>query len=237
MRTETKAILATIALSLPSAAAHAATINVDQEVGQAMESEFGMSSGTSTHGRHLGGMLLTATYSDGTSEDLVWNAYSGHGDVTGSGLYMSFTWDYFRLTTTKFLTTLSMDAAPANAIFDTLFLGEGDVGNTPGTSYGFTYRMRDGDELGGDISVTYSNQMSIKGADAQGDAYTKMRIDYTGLDGGGLLGYTGFSTDLDSIMVAGDLNPVGISEVPLPAGLPLLLAGLGLLGLQRRKAN
>lgn len=218
-----------------SFSANAATVTMQQDAGVGVESEYGMSAKTSTHGRHLGGMQLTASYLDGTTEDLVWQAYSGHGDVTGSGLYMFFAWDHFELTTTKRLTSLSMDAASGNAIFDIFTLEEGEDGNTTGTARGFSYRMRDAENLNGNVDVTYSNLMSLKGTEAQGDAYTHMLIDYSGLEGGGFLGYVEFATDMDSLAVAGDLNPVSVSNMPLPAGMPLLLAGLGVLGLYKRK--
>ena len=120
--------------------------------------------------------------------------------------------------------TVEMDEI--GRIFDILRRRDGD---TPTTRTGFAFYITGGDPLDGEIDVTYSNEVILRNDDHQGDAYTEMEVDFSGLFGGGLEGELAFLTDFDTLAVEGDLNPV-----PLPGGLPLLATGALLFGLGRR---
>ena len=119
-----------------------------------------------------------------------------------------------------------------NTFFDIIGSKGDDPTNTIGTDWGFPFRVEGGDPLTGEIVVTYENGLHVAGQTRASDTFTKMTVDYSGLEGGGLFGTTIFKTDLDELAVPGDL-----SAVPLPAGMPLLLLAFGTLGLvHRRKA-
>jgi hypothetical protein len=111
---------------------------------------------------------------------------------------------------------------------------QGQSGSTVGSSFGFPFRFTFGDPQG-DVNVTYSGAVNIVGQAAVGDLYTTMTVDFSGLVGGGFTGSAVYQSDQDTLRVAGDLRPVTIAPVPLPAGLPLLLVGLGALGFARRR--
>lgn len=216
-------------------AAQAATVNIVTVADNPQETAHGIRASTSTYGSDLAGALVAATYSDGSSEALTWEALSigVRGAARGADIDLFMDWAGFEMTTTRLLTSLSFQLAPASSIFDVSRLNEWEVGNTPTTGIGFPFEIyAGGDLLQGAITATYSGIVNLAGRVADGDAFTNMLIDFSGLSGGGFLGSMSFRTDMDTLAVAGDLTPV-----PLPAGLPLLLAGLGGFGMiyRRRK--
>lgn len=231
--------------------AHAASVTINTEPGITMETEFGFRSDTGTRGVDLAGAQITATFDDGTSETVTWMAFDdftfggANGDrwslfqggdattniIVDGRLMTSLTMDL----STSQSNTLSSDAVPVPvsqgaSLFD--ILPEED-GSTDGSAFGFpfafTFNAPDGD-----VDVTYSGAVNLVGAPAVGDLYTTMHIDFTGLDLGGFTGNSNFWSDQDTLLVAGDLTPT-VAPVPLPAGLPLLVLGLGALGIARRR--
>ncbi len=215
-------------------AAEAATVNIFTKTGNAQETQFGIRAATGTDGRDLAGALVTASYSDGTSEQLIWEAVpfkASEGGASGTGVDLFMETAAMRITATRLVSSLLFQLASADSIFDMRGILEGRPGNTPTTKRGSAFQIDSGgDALVGDINVTYSGIVNLAGLPAMGDAFTDMLVDFTGLTGGGFLGNLGFFTDMDTLAVAGDLTPV-----PLPASLPALAIGLGALGFVRTR--
>lgn len=246
----TASLTATAVFSLNINAADAATIDIVRSGADQFESTYGLRDDTGTDGTDLDGALVTATYADGTSEQITWEGDpriftepdgSTYGSIDGwarganTDIFMS--WDGFEMTTTSVLTSLSIDLAPASAVFDTTFIFDDNDPNgesTQGSSFGFPFELYSGYEnLEGAITATYTGIVSLVGDDPVGDLFTTMSLDFSMLLGGGILGNLDFRSDLDVLRTEGDLSPV-----PLPASLSFLLlalAGLGLIHLAGRR--
>lgn len=218
-----------------SSAVQAATIDVTRIADNPHESVFGLRANTGTEGRDLDGAIITATYADGSSEALVWEAvnfdYTLDGGATGAGVSLFMNYDALQVTASAMMTSLSFDLAPATTVFDSMYglFPFPDPGSTPGSSFGNEFVFAEGEaSMVGTLGVTYSGIVNLAGAEAAGDLFTTMTLDFTGLVGGGYQGYFSFYSDMDTMEVAGDLTPV-----PLPTSLSFMLLGLAGLGATR----
>ncbi len=234
--------------------ASAASVTIQTETGTAMETEFGIRADTGTRGHDLAGAEVTATFTAGGPVTLTWQSFDGFTtggvngdrwsffldgddtvDVVSAGRIMTgFTIDLTN--SISFTAATGVDPAISNGatLFD--ISREEIVGSTPGSGRGHPFAVTPGSGLVGSIAVTYSGAVNLVGSAPAGDLFTTMTVDLTGLSGGGLNGTLSYTSDTDTLRVAGDLNPVAVSTIPLPAGLPLLLAGMGALAVIRRKA-
>ncbi len=237
-----KACVACAMVYLPAVGtAQAATVNIVRVADNPQETVYGIRDNTGTDGVDLDGAIFTATYADGTSEEIVWNAlrtfnYSIDGEAAGTDTYVYMSWDGFEMTTTRLLTSLLIQLAPASSVFDTTFIFDPDPASTPGSSFGYPFELYSAySGLQGSITATYSGIVNMAGDVARGDLFTDMLVDFSGLSTGGILGAVSFRSDMDTLRYAGDLTP--ISPVPLPAGFWLLLAGMGGFVLSGRMAR
>ncbi|MEB8386966.1 hypothetical protein OO012_06990 [Rhodobacteraceae bacterium KMM 6894] len=174
------------------------------------ETAYGLRTDTSTRGVDLAGSGITARYLDGSVETLTWQALDPYtnGGVTGTDIDMFFGNSWHQLTTTKTLTSLSIDLKPAYTVFDTTFANDGDYlgGSTPGSKNGSPFELSpEFQSLAGSVSVTYSEVVNLVGRPADGDLYTTVLIDFSGLSSGGLLGYVEWRTDMDTLQFPNDL--------------------------------
>lgn len=252
-------ILGTLSAIATGSTGMATTVKVITETGTAMETESGIRADTGTRGYELAGATVTASFTEGADETAVWFAdpfaLAANGGVNGDQ------WSLFQngfgvvslVSNGRIMTGFEINAStsvsvtpdfsdPPNApfvqgasLFDVSAADEalGSPDSTPGSSFGFPFRFLF-NAPDGDVTVTYSGAVNIKGFEAVGDLFTTMSVDFTGLVGGGFTGSSTYESDQDTLRFAGDLTPVNPSPIPLPAGLPLLLAGLGGLALLRR---
>ncbi|WP_165937590.1 Hint domain-containing protein [Antarcticimicrobium sediminis] len=188
------------------------TIHIDRLDENPHETAHGIRADTTSRGVNLEGAQVTATYADGTTETLTWEAFDPYteGGAIGTDINMSYGWSWHELTTTKLLTSLQIDLQPASSVFDTTFAIDDDPldGSTPGSKNGFPFYLNpDYEEMSGEINVAYSGIVNLTGSPAAGDLYTTMVVDFSGLPEGGLLGDLSWNSDIDTMRDDGDLVP------------------------------
>ena len=252
------ATLATALLCAGAGMAAATTVSVSTDLTTRWQTQAGIRSDTGSRGVDLAGAQVTATFADGTSEMLTWIAFDPYtaGGVDGANIDLYMDYRGFDISTDRLLTSLLFQTAASGSLFDADPADEGTPGNTATSAFGFPVRF-DGLSYGGQprfffgsalaagdtilapdgsVSASYSGAVGLAGADAVGDLYTDLLLDFSGLTAGGLLGRANFESDIDTLANLEDLRAVqAIAAVPLPAGLPLLLGGLAGLGLLRRR--
>lgn len=168
------------------------------------ESDFVVREDTSSRGVDLDGARITATYADGTTETLTWQALDPYttGGATGTDIDMFFGYSWHELSTTKLLTSLQIDLAPASSVFDTTFAMDDDPlgGSTPSSKNGYPFKVAPKyEDLSGNITATYTGIVNLSGNEAVGDLYTTMIVDFSGLPEGGLLGDLVWNSDIDTL--------------------------------------
>lgn len=186
------------------------TVEIIQLDEEPHESAFNVRTDTSSRGVDLDGAQITATYADGTTETLTWQALDPYtnGGATGENIDMFFGYSWHELSTTKLLTSLQIDLAPADSVFDTTFAMDYDPlgGSTPTSKNGFPFKVAPKHEdMSGNITATYTGIVNLSGSEAVGDLYTTMIVDFSGLPEGGLLGDLVWNSDIDTL--EGPLEP------------------------------
>lgn len=189
----------------------------------------GIRADTTSRGVDLEGATITATYADGSTETLSWQALDPYtyGGASGEDITMSYGFEWHELSTTKLLTSLQINLQPANSVFDTnIDVDDYPIGNsTPTSSNGYPFILApEHEEVSGVVMVTYSGIVNIKGSPAVGDLYTTMTVDFSNLPTGGLLGSLRWGSDIDTIRDAGDLVP---TSAPCIARGTLITTDLG----------
>ncbi|GAA6202671.1 Hint domain-containing protein [Aquicoccus sp. SU-CL01552] len=210
------------------------TIHIDRLDENPHETVDGLRADTTSRGVDLEGAKVTATYADGSTETLTWQAYDEYteGGAVGENINMSYGWNWHELTTTKLLASLEIDLQPASSVFDTTFTMDDDPdgGSTPGSKNGYPFYLSpESEEMSGNINVAYSGVVNFVGSPAEGDLYTTMVVDFSGLPDGGLLGDLSWRSDIDTMENDGDLVPQGSAGETITgtAGADDLNGGLG----------
>ncbi|MBY0507443.1 MAG: hypothetical protein K2X03_26250 [Bryobacteraceae bacterium] len=190
--------------------------------------------GLPTTGDLMDGMIITATFSNGQTQTCVWAATgAGAGGCAGgaaangsfslnvSGDTETNPFQLTNLSTTALLLSLTLNAAPANAVFDIITA----PGLTPGS--GFGQAVSGFTPTGAPNGLgTYSNIVNLGTDPAQGDLYTQLVIEFGALGlAPGIVGT--FVADTDSISPA-------VSGVPEPVTYVLCGISLVTMGLFRR---
>ena len=144
--------------------AAAATVNIAKDMSSPLSTTAIAS--FNTDGSKMAGTVVTAGFSDGTSQTAVWALTApGFGQVLtdlfllGAGNTSSSSWLLLNLNPNALLTGLTVDVGAGNHVFDVLLPSPGTANSAGGSNFS--------DSLGftGSISVTYSRPVGLTGVD------------------------------------------------------------------------
>tara|TARA_R110002049_G_scaffold50370_2_gene142990 strand:+ start:56137 stop:56829 length:693 start_codon:yes stop_codon:yes gene_type:complete len=187
--------------------------------------------GFATDGDMMDGMLITATFTDMSSETLAWaDIAAGSGGVSGTGWSLMAAGDTFSSNawtlaneSAMAIQTIDLDGGPGDTIFDIDSPSPGTADSASGANF---FVNSGGDPF--DIVATYSDQVAITGDAPVGDLWRRLSIDFTTtpfVPDSRLV----FRADTDNTALEDDLG-----EVPEPASLAIF-AAMGITAIARRK--
>jgi hypothetical protein len=188
-----------------------------------------------TSGANMGGMQVTAFFTNSTSETVSWvplGLINGGASGTNWSLMESgdtdiSTW-FLTNTTGLGITRLVIDGGPGRTIFDRTF---GGMVGTPGTSFGRDFVLVSGGLSTDNILAIYHDQVAVVPNAPVGDIFRSLDINF--LNSGGFASGRalplGFGADTDTTVDV--LFPLAIPE---PGSLLLFgVAALGVVGHRR----
>lgn len=189
-----------------------------------------------TYGDTMDGMTVTAVFTDGRSETVLWrDAGTQSGGAFADDWYAFESGDtfYYGLWSISNqgeagISEILFDGGTGDTVFDILYQtpdGRHEAG-TLDSAYGWPFEIRSASgEL--DIAVTYFDLVGLTDTEPVGDLYRRMKITFLNEGGFRSGNYLSFVTDTDNLKYPGDIKPIPHS--PEPAAY--LLLGLGLMGI------
>ena len=223
------AVGAMVAGSMASAATLTVSLDDSNPLATAGLNTFTTSGTSASNDSDMDGLLATGSFTSGPAQALTFaDGSTGAGSFTLTQSGTTFTSAWTLTVASGFtLTSLLLEGAPGDTIFDLSNPSPGSEGSANGRTFD------ESTNLDGAIAVTYSNPVGITPDAPVGDLYESMFIDLSGLAGGGLMsGQTlRFRQDTDNLSISGDITPV--NPVPLPAGGFMMIAAMGGLGALR----
>lgn len=230
------AVIATASTASLVNPVEAATVGVELDLRPAYHSVHGVREDTSTSGIDLIGAKISATYTDGGTEDWEWvpmGRWRAGTDHVSSDMTIAYNWSGILMDATRRVQSFAIDLLGASAIWDAGRYSNYDQRNSPTTKIGYPFYIVDGLESdSGDVNAYYSDMVRIGDHSTGEDAFTNLFVDFSGLDEGGFLGSLRWGADTDVLAVAGDLTPV-----PAPLSALLLITGLGSMNLMRSRTK
>jgi hypothetical protein len=194
--------------------------------------------GFATTGGMMGGMSVTVTYSDASTQTATWTTSGSSGSAVATGFTLAQSGDTFgadwtltNLSSSLAITAFSINARPGNTVFDTASTVP-DAEGTPGSAQGLTFAFT-GSSSTRDASVTYSDALKLNSMSTPiEDLFLQMKVE---LDAGSYLAASGptapsfltFEQDTDNVRDPGDIVLVPEPSASLATAL-LLGAGLGI---------
>ncbi len=235
----------TAGLLCASAGAFAGTVNINTDASEPVD--VAGISGFTTTGADMNGMLITATFLDGSSETVTWGATgdAGAGAANGTGWGLALTGDSFfnewvlSNESGEGMSGLTIEALPGSTVLDRFINDE----VSPGTSLGFSFQVDDDlpgpnndDDAGVDtFNVLYSQPVGINGAAPLGDIWGKIDIGFLNAGAFGIeVGFRSSSRKLRFMQDTDNLLQGGMEMVPLP-GTVAMAGSCLLLGATRRR--
>lgn len=226
-----------LAITLFTGSAFAAAVNVVTDNTNVVYTT-GLT-GFATTGADMSGMVVSADFSNGAAETLIWGPTGvGSGGVDGILFSLNETndtfssdWALVNKNPSGVLTKLTVNAGAGNTVFDIVDSLDPSI-STEGSFRGRAFEEVSA-PLGGSITALYSDPVALIGELPLGDLYAILMADFTELEIGGL-------REQFEFRFGADTDNLVLTAVPIPAALPLMLTALSILaflgGWRRRPA-